>query len=150
VNLSRKLALRAAEGRPLRAGEVLDGEGGACVWGKCIPPVRTRALDALPTGLARGIRLARDVAEGAILTAADAPADPAGEAGRIRAEMVARCGGIRDGSGFQNSSIALKMSCRQGLTREFDRQPGPVREPPCVRPSTSSSWRSCCSAAPGP
>jgi len=78
--------------RPLKAGEVLDGEGGACVWGKCVPAARSRALDALPIGLAHGIRLVRDVAEGAILTAADAPLDPAGEAARIRAEMVARCG----------------------------------------------------------
>ncbi|WP_137127832.1 NAD(P)H-dependent oxidoreductase [Roseomonas sp. HF4] len=78
--------------RPLKAGEVLDGEGGACVWGKCIPAPRSLALAALPIGLAHGIRLAHDVAEGAILTAADAPVDPMGDAQRIRAEMAARCG----------------------------------------------------------
>jgi predicted homoserine dehydrogenase-like protein len=78
--------------RPLRAGEILDGEGGACVWGKCIPAARSRALEALPIGLAHGIRLLRDVPEGTILTLADAPPDPAGEAARIRAEMVAACG----------------------------------------------------------
>jgi predicted homoserine dehydrogenase-like protein len=78
--------------RPLRAGEILDGEGGACVWGKCIPAARSRALEAVPIGLAHGIRLLRDVPEGTILTLADAPPDPAGEAARIRAEMVAACG----------------------------------------------------------
>ena len=78
--------------RPLKAGEVLDGEGGACVWGKCIPASRSRALDALPIGLAHGIRLARDVPEGAILTTADARPDPTQDAVRIRAEMVAACG----------------------------------------------------------
>lgn len=77
--------------RPLKAGEMLDGEGGSCVWGKCIPAARSRALDALPIGLAHGIRLMRDVPEGAILTAADAAPDPSGEAARIRAEMVALC-----------------------------------------------------------
>jgi predicted homoserine dehydrogenase-like protein len=78
--------------RALRAGETLDGEGGACAWGKCIPAARSRALDALPIGLAHGIRLVRDVGEGAIITTADAPPDPAAEAVRIRAEMVAACG----------------------------------------------------------
>lgn len=78
--------------RPLKAGEVLDGEGGSCAWGKCIPAARSRALDALPIGLAHGIRLVRDVAEGAILTTADAPPDPAQDAVRLRAEMVAACG----------------------------------------------------------
>jgi len=77
--------------RALKAGEVLDGEGGSCAWGKCIPAARSRALDALPIGLAHGIRLKRDVPEGAILTTADAAPDPAGEAARIRAEMVAAC-----------------------------------------------------------
>ena len=77
--------------RPLKAGEVLDGEGGACAWGRCIPAARSRTLAALPIGLAHGIRLTRDVAEGAIITMADAPPDPAGEAVRIRAEMVAAC-----------------------------------------------------------
>jgi predicted homoserine dehydrogenase-like protein len=78
--------------RNLRAGETLDGEGGACAWGKCIPAARSRALDALPIGLAHGIRLVRDVAEGAIITIADAPPDPAAEVVRMRAEMVAACG----------------------------------------------------------
>jgi predicted homoserine dehydrogenase-like protein len=77
--------------RPLKAGEILDGEGGACAWGKCIPAARSRALGALPIGLAHGIRLVRDVPEGAILTTADAPPDPEAEAVRIRARMEAAC-----------------------------------------------------------
>nr|WP_246513983.1 Gfo/Idh/MocA family oxidoreductase [Neoroseomonas soli] len=78
--------------RPLKAGVVLDGEGGACVWGKCIPAARSRALGALPIGLAHGIRLTRDVPEGAIVTAVDAPPDASIDAVRTRAEMVAACG----------------------------------------------------------
>jgi predicted homoserine dehydrogenase-like protein len=57
--------------RPLRAGEVLDGEGGATVWGKCVPATRSLALGAVPIGLAHGVALARDVAEGTLVTEAD-------------------------------------------------------------------------------
>ncbi len=78
--------------RDLRAGEILDGEGGACAWGKCVPAARSRALDALPIGLAHGIRLVRDVPAGSIITAADAPPDRDAAAVRIRAEMVAEFG----------------------------------------------------------
>jgi len=51
--------------RDLKAGEVLDGEGGYTVWGKALP--LAQAGDALPIGLAHHIRLTRDVAEGAVL-----------------------------------------------------------------------------------
>lgn len=78
--------------RDLRAGEILDGEGGACAWGRCVPAARSRALDALPIGLAHGIRLVRDVPAGSIITAADAPPDRDAAAVRIRAEMVAAFG----------------------------------------------------------
>ncbi|MGG5810305.1 NAD(P)H-dependent oxidoreductase [Falsiroseomonas sp. CW058] len=57
--------------RPLRAGEMLDGEGGGTVWGKCIPAARSLALGAVPIGLAQGVALARDVAAGALVTEAD-------------------------------------------------------------------------------
>jgi len=75
--------------RPLRAGEVLDGEGGATVWGKCIPAVRSRALGAVPIGLAHRVGLLRDVAQGAILTRADVALDREAEPARIRAAMEA-------------------------------------------------------------
>jgi predicted homoserine dehydrogenase-like protein len=77
--------------RPLRAGEVLDGEGGATVWGKCIPAARSRASRAVPIGLAHGVALRRDVAEGALVTEDDlAPRGPgAAEALALRAELAA-------------------------------------------------------------
>ncbi len=75
--------------RPLRAGEVLDGEGGATVWGKCIPATRSRALGGLPIGLAHGVTLRRDVAPGAILSRDDVALDAAAEPVRIRAAMEA-------------------------------------------------------------
>ena len=60
--------------RDLQAGEMLDGEGGYTVYGKLIPAARSLALDALPIGLAHGVQLKRDVAAGAILSAADVDA----------------------------------------------------------------------------
>lgn len=55
--------------RGLKAGEMLDGEGGYTVWGKAQPIAR--AADALPIGLAHGLRLRRDVAAGEVLRLAD-------------------------------------------------------------------------------
>jgi predicted homoserine dehydrogenase-like protein len=78
--------------RDLWRGEVLDGEGGALVWGKCIPAARARSLGSVPIGLAHGVALARDVPMGAILTNEDLDAVLSGDAAAIRAEMVARCG----------------------------------------------------------
>lgn len=51
--------------RDLKAGEVLDGEGGYTVWGKALPI--SRAVGALPIGLAHGVALKRDVAQGEVL-----------------------------------------------------------------------------------
>src|SRR5260370_35448276 len=50
--------------RALKRGEVLDGEGGFCVWGKQVPAERSLAAGFLPLGLAHDVRLERDVAEG--------------------------------------------------------------------------------------
>jgi predicted homoserine dehydrogenase-like protein len=75
--------------RHLRAGEVLDGEGGATVWGKCIPATRSRALGAVPIGLAHGVALRRDVAEGALVTEADlSPVAAAQDVHAMRAELA--------------------------------------------------------------
>jgi predicted homoserine dehydrogenase-like protein len=59
----------------LRAGERLDGEGGYTVWGKLVPAARSRALGALPIGLAHRLVLVRDVAQGEILRYADLALD---------------------------------------------------------------------------
>lgn len=61
--------------RALRAGEVLDGEGGAMVWGKCVPAARSLRENLLPIGLAHGVRLVRDVAAGAVLRQPDVALD---------------------------------------------------------------------------
>jgi len=73
--------------RDLKAGEVLDGEGGAMVWGKCIPASRARREGTLPIGLAHGVKLLRDVPRGASLRTADVALDETSEAVRLRREM---------------------------------------------------------------
>ena len=50
--------------RDLRAGETLDGEGGACVWGKLLPAATSLEIGGLPIGLANRVPLLRDVQGG--------------------------------------------------------------------------------------
>ena len=50
--------------RDLKAGEMLDGEGGYCVYAKLIPAARSLKLGALPIGLAHHVKLVRNVAAG--------------------------------------------------------------------------------------
>ncbi len=73
--------------RALRAGEVLDGEGGAMVWGKCVPAVRSLRENLLPIGLAHGVRLLREVAEGAMLRQSDVALDLSHPAVALRRGM---------------------------------------------------------------
>jgi predicted homoserine dehydrogenase-like protein len=75
--------------RPLRAGEMLDGEGGYTVWGKLLSATQSAAQSALPIGLAHGIEVTRDVPAGAVLSSDDvALGDQPAVA--IRQEMVRR------------------------------------------------------------
>ncbi|WP_300035303.1 Gfo/Idh/MocA family oxidoreductase [uncultured Roseobacter sp.] len=59
--------------RDLRAGEVLDGEGGYMVWGKAMPA--GQAGEALPICLAHGVALECDVPAGAVLKISDVRSD---------------------------------------------------------------------------
>jgi predicted homoserine dehydrogenase-like protein len=61
--------------RDLRAGELLDGEGGACVWGKLLPAEKSRAIGGLPIGLANHVQLLRDVPRGQCVTWSDVRID---------------------------------------------------------------------------
>jgi predicted homoserine dehydrogenase-like protein len=78
--------------RALKQGEVLDGEGGFCVWGRQTPAERSLAQGLLPLGLAQGVRLRRDIAEGDALRWNDVNYDPADLAVRTRREMEAAFG----------------------------------------------------------
>jgi predicted homoserine dehydrogenase-like protein len=73
--------------RDLAAGEVLDGEGGATVWGTCIPAARAAGEGTLPIGLAHGVRLKRAVAAGEVLRWTDVAYDAADEVVRLRRAM---------------------------------------------------------------
>src|SRR5215468_6612121 len=75
--------------RPLRAGEVLDGEGGFCVWGRQCPAERSLNDGLLPLGLAHNVRLTCDVAAGACLAFADVELNPDDVAVQARRDMEA-------------------------------------------------------------
>ena len=78
--------------RALKKGEVLDGEGGFCVWGKQVPAERSLALGLLPLGLAADVALKRDVAEGECLRWSDVAYDENDPAVKVRREMEAAFG----------------------------------------------------------
>ena len=78
--------------RALRQGEVLDGEGGFCVWGKQTPAARSLAQGMLPLGLAHRVKLKRDVAEGEMLRWSDVDYDSNDDAVKVRREMEAAFG----------------------------------------------------------
>src|SRR6266545_4600509 len=78
--------------RALKAGEVLDGEGGFCVWGKQVPAARSLAEGLLPLGLAHDVRLKRDIAEGQCLRWSDVDYDENSLAVKVRREMEAAFG----------------------------------------------------------
>lgn len=75
--------------RDLKAGEMLDGEGGFCVWGRQTPADVSLAQGYLPLGLAQNVRLERDVKEGERLKWSDVDYDPNDTAVRVRREMEA-------------------------------------------------------------
>src|SRR5438105_1805163 len=78
--------------RTLKSGEVLDGEGGFCVWGKQIPAARSLAQGLLPRGLAHQVKLKRDIAEGECLRWSDVAYDENDFAVKVRREMEAAFG----------------------------------------------------------
>ncbi|MBN8939041.1 MAG: Gfo/Idh/MocA family oxidoreductase [Rhizobiales bacterium] len=75
--------------RPLKAGEMLDGEGGFCVWGKQTPADTSLDQGYLPLGLAHGVKLKADIALGQRLKWSDVDYDPNNIAVRVRREMEA-------------------------------------------------------------
>jgi predicted homoserine dehydrogenase-like protein len=73
--------------RDLKAGEILDGEGGYTVWGKLLPAETSRAIRGLPLGLAHQIKLKRSVALGQCLSWDDVEIDPQLPAVQLRQEL---------------------------------------------------------------
>jgi predicted homoserine dehydrogenase-like protein len=75
--------------RDLKAGEILDGEGGACVWGKLRPAADSLRIGGLPIGLANRVPLLRDVKIGQPVTWNDIRIDTADAAYQYRRAMEA-------------------------------------------------------------
>lgn len=78
--------------RALKAGEMLDGEGGALVWGKQTPAATSLKEGYLPLGLAHQVKLLRDIPEGERLRWSDVAIDETDPAIRFRREMEAAFG----------------------------------------------------------
>ncbi len=78
--------------RNLKQGEVLDGEGGFCVWGKQTPADVSLDQGYFPLGLAQNVKLKHDLAEGERMKWSDVEYDPNDSAVRVRREMEAAFG----------------------------------------------------------
>ena len=73
--------------RDLKAGEMLDGEGGYTVWGKLLPAQTSARMGGLPLGLAHQVKLVRDVKKGQSLCWDDVAMDTSLPAYKVRKEM---------------------------------------------------------------
>jgi len=77
----------ASAKRDLRAGEMLDGEGGSTVVGRLMPAADSLRLGALPLGLAHQVKLLNPVKAGGPVHWSDVAFDAASDAVRVRREM---------------------------------------------------------------
>ncbi len=73
--------------KDLKAGEILDGEGGYTVVGRLMPAADSLAQDCLPLGLAHGWKLLRAVQAGQAVKWSDGAVDANAPAVRLRREM---------------------------------------------------------------
>ena len=78
--------------RTLKKGEVLDGEGGFCVWGKQTPAAASLEQGYLPLGLAHNVTITREIGEGERLKWSDVVIDETDLAVCTRREMEAAFG----------------------------------------------------------
>src|SRR3984957_10125644 len=76
--------------RGLKAGEMLDGEGGYTVWGKLMPAAASLAAGALPIGLAHRVKLKNAIAHGAVVRWSDVEFDANDDTVKTRRAMEAR------------------------------------------------------------
>ncbi len=76
--------------RDLKAGEILDGEGGYTVWGRACPAEVSAARQLLPIGLAHRVPVTRDLARGEVLGMADVALDESMTGVRLRRQKIGR------------------------------------------------------------
>lgn len=82
--------------RALKAGEMLDGEGGYTVVGKLMPAADSLKLGGLPLGLAHNVKLRNAIAPGQAVCWTDVVVDESLLAVRVRREMEEQFGaGLR-------------------------------------------------------
>ncbi|MCD8138771.1 MAG: Gfo/Idh/MocA family oxidoreductase [Planctomycetaceae bacterium] len=70
--------------KDLAPGEMLDGEGGYTVWGKCIPAKKSAKLGVLPLGLALNAKVNKPIAKGSLIRWEDVEVDENEHAVKIR------------------------------------------------------------------
>src|SRR5271156_1339008 len=75
--------------RNLRAGEMLDGEGGYTVWGRLMPAAASLKAGALPIGLAHRVKLKSDIAHGGVVRWDDVAFDASDDTVKTRKAMEA-------------------------------------------------------------
>lgn len=73
--------------RRLAVGEVLDGEGGYCVYGTLLPAERAMETGALPIGLAQHLRLKHEIGADQVVLWSDVDYDETDWCIRFRREM---------------------------------------------------------------
>jgi predicted homoserine dehydrogenase-like protein len=73
--------------RDLKAGEILDGEGGYTVVGRLMPAADSLAGNCLPLGLAHGWKVLKGVPKGNPVKWSDVAFDANSTAVRVRREM---------------------------------------------------------------
>ncbi|MEO1718862.1 MAG: Gfo/Idh/MocA family oxidoreductase [Pseudomonadota bacterium] len=78
--------------RPLKSGEMLDGEGGFTVWGKQCPAKTSVSEGYLPLGLAHNVKLKSDIVEGAPVRWSDVDYDATADEVVTRRAMEAEFG----------------------------------------------------------
>ena len=78
--------------RDLKSGEMLDGEGGYCVWGKQVAADVSLKEGLLPLGLSHDVRLKRDIAAGERVAWEDVEIDVSTAAVKLRREVESNFG----------------------------------------------------------
>jgi predicted homoserine dehydrogenase-like protein len=73
--------------RDLKAGEMLDGEGGFTVYGKLMSAKRSLEIGGLPIGLAHRVKLVNDVAKDQQVRWEDVEIDMSSQAVQVRKQM---------------------------------------------------------------
>jgi len=81
--------------KDLKAGEILDGEGGYTVVGRLMPAEDSLARGCLPLGLAHGCKVLAPVPAGQPIRWRDVALDANASAVRLRREMEARHGPLK-------------------------------------------------------